>query len=444
MRAFIPHSDEEIRRMLKAVGVEKIDDLFDSVPEDCRLEGSLDLPRGLDEHGTVLAMEAIASRNRPAAEELSFLGGGIYDRITPALTRQMLSRPEFYTAYTPYQPEVAQGTLQVIYEFQTMIARLTGMDAANASLYDGPSALAEAILVAGAATRRNRVLLPASLQPSARRVVESYTAGQDYQIDTLPVNVAGELDTSAVEAALGEETAALVVQSPNYYGVLEDLSLLAPLAAAAGALLIVHTDPVSLALIEPPGSFGADIVTAEGQGLGLPMNYGGPGLGIMAVGKKYLRRLPGRLVGATTDSQGRTGYVLTLQTREQHIRREKATSNICTNQGLMMLAATVNMACFGEGGMKTLAENLAIGAATLAAGIETLEGFSLAFSGDFFQEFVVKTPVPTDGILAAGLGEGIHAGIPVIDDHHLLVCVSEKHRAPDLRRFLSFLKGVGS
>ncbi len=436
--------------MLAEVGVGSLDDLFSTVPEDCRWQGELPLAPGTGEHGTRRRMEELAGANRPASQGLSFMGGGVYSRVIPALTGQILARPEFYTAYTPYQPEVSQGTLQAIFEFQTMIARLTGMEAANASMYDGASALAEAALLAGAATRRSKLLVPRNLQPSCRRVVDTYTRGQDYVIEELPYDARGEIDGEAMEAALNDEIAAVLIQSPNFFGVLEDLETLIPRIQAAGALAVVHTEPSSLGILEPPGSFGADIVTGEGQSLGIPMSFGGPLLGIMAVGKKQLRRLPGRLVGSTVDGSGREGYVLTLQTREQHIRREKATSNICTNQGLMMLAATVYLAALGERGMTELAEGLARGAAGLAEKLEALPGYELAFAGDFYQEFVLRTPRPAAEILEAARERNIFPGIDLASDYPefegraLLITVADHHEAGDFDRLAEFLGGVAS
>ncbi len=450
MRGFVPHTEDEIHSMLAVIGVASIDELFASVPADCRLEGDLPLDPGLDEHGVTRRVTTLAAANRPAGAELSFLGGGVYDRIVPALMSQVLSRPEFYSAYTPYQPEVSQGTLQVIFEFQTMMARLMGMEVANASLYDGASALAEALLLAGNATRRRRLLLPASLQPGCRRVVETYVEGQGYEIATLPWTASGELDPAALESALDEDVAAVVVQSPNYFGVVEDLARLAPLVKASGALLVAHVEPSSLGVIEAPGRLGADVVTGEGQSLGLPMSFGGPHLGLMGVTKKQVRRLPGRLVGATEDAAGRPGYVLTLQTREQHIRREKATSNICTNQGLMALAATVYLSLLGEGGLRGLAAGLADRAGYLAERIASLPGYRLPFDGDIYQEFVIEGPLPAARIREAGREEGIHAGLalagdfPVLGENALLVTVSEKHGQAELDRFARFLAEVAS
>ena len=434
--------------MLEAVGVDSIEDLFTTVPDACRFEGDLDLAPGLDEHGVTKRMDELAATNRPAGARLNFMGGGVYDRVIPSVMAHVLARPEFYTAYTPYQPEVSQGTLQVIFEFQTLMARLTGMEVANASLYDGASALAEAVLLAGSATRRELCLLPASLQPECRRVAATYCGGLGYRFTAIDWDESGRMNQGALRHGLeyGEKVAAVVVQQPNHFGVVEDIEAIAPIVKAAGALLIVHAEPGSLALLDSPGAQGADVVTGEGQSLGLPMSFGGPYLGIIGVSKKLVRKLPGRLVGRTADDRGGEGYVLTLQTREQHIRREKATSNICTNQGLMALAATVYLSSLGESGLKTLARGLADRAGTLATAIEALPGYHLPLTGPIYQEFVVEAPVPAAEILAAGAERGIAGGIalgaefPTLGERALLVTVSEKHGTADLDRFVDFLK----
>ncbi len=445
MRGFLPHTEGEIRAMLDAIGVADIEDLFASVPAAARFRGDLALAPGLDEHGVGRRLGALAAMNAPVGALLNFTGGGAYDRIQPAVMAQILSRPEFYSAYTPYQPEVSQGTLQVIFEFQTLMARLTGMAVANASLYDGASALAEALLLAGAATGRRTLLLPASLEPGCRRVAATYAEGLGLTIRELPWDASGGLDAGALAAALDADTAAVVVQLPNHFGVVEDLAALAPRIKAAGALLLVHVEPSSLGVLEPPGAFGADVVTGEGQSLGLPLSFGGPYLGIMGVSRELVRRLPGRLVGRTVDAQGRPGFVLTLQTREQHIRREKATSNICTNQGLMALAATVYLAALGETGLRTLAEGLADRAGSLAARIERLPGYRLLFTGDIYQEFAIAGPLPAVELVRRGRARGIAAGLPLGEDFpalgpaSLLVTVSEKHGPEDLDRYVAFL-----
>ena len=451
MRPFVPHSEAEISDMLAEIGVPDIDALFESVPAACRSGGDLPIAPGLDEYSTAARLTGLASRNRPASAELSFLGGGSYDRIVPAMCAQILSRPEFHSAYTPYQPEVSQGTLQVIFEFQTMVARLYGMEAANASMYDGASAFAEALLMAGVATGRSLLLLPANLNPNCRSVAETYLAGQSYRLQTIPTGANGKIDIAALADLLSgceDPPAAVAVQSPNAFGVIEDLEKIGPLVAACGSLLIVHADPSSTALVRPPGEFGADIVTGEGQSLGLPMSYGGPGVGLMAVTKKWLRRLPGRLVGRTEDASGRPGFVLTLQTREQHIRREKATSNICTNQGLMALCASVYLAMLGESGLRGLAQGLADRAGYLAGRIEGIAGYRVPFAQDIYQEFVVLAPLPAEQIIERGLAAGIHAGIamsrvfPELGENALLVCVSERQTQADLDRFATFLEEV--
>jgi glycine dehydrogenase subunit 1 len=450
MRGFIPHSEAEIKAMLQVVGVGSVDDLFATVPDNCKFKGQLDMAPGLDEYSTAGRLKDLAESNRPAGGELSFLGGGIYDRIIPAVGAHILSRPEFYSAYTPYQPEVSQGTLQVIFEFQTLIARLTGMDVANASLYDGASALAEALLLAASATRRRKLLLPASLQPATRRVVELYLGNMEVELETIPWGDDGEIDRAALAGMLDDTIAGVVVQSPNYFGVVENLAELAPLIKGSGALLCVHVDPGSLALLEAPGTYGADVVTGEGQSLGLPMSWGGPLLGIMATTRKHVRKIPGRLVGRTTDTEGRDGYVLTLQTREQHIRREKATSNICTNQALMALAATVYMSTLGATGMETLSRGLADRAGYLADRLGELPGYRLQFPGEIYQEMVIQAPVTAARILAEGLELGIQAGIPLgsdfpqLGDNSLLITVSEKHSTTDLDRLVTFLGGFKS
>jgi len=445
MRGFLPHTDGEIRAMLDAIGVADIEALFASVPAASRWRGDLALAPGLDEYSVGVRLAALAALNAPVGALLNFTGGGAYDRIQPAVMSQILSRPEFYSAYTPYQPEVSQGTLQVIFEFQTLMARLTGMAVANASLYDGASALAEALLLAAAATGRRTLLVPAALEPGCRRVAATYAGGQGLAIRELPWDARGGLDGPALAAALDGDTAAVVVQSPNHFGVVEDLAAIAPRVKAAGALLCVHVEPSSLGVLEPPGSFGADVVTGEGQSLGLPLSFGGPWLGIMGVSRDLVRRLPGRLVGRTVDAQGRPGFVLTLQTREQHIRREKATSNICTNQGLMALAATVYLAALGEAGLRSLAEGLADRAGHLAARIERLPGYRLPFAGDIYQEFVVQAPLPAAELLRRGRERGIAAGLPLGEDfpalgpNSLLVTVSEKQGPAELDRFVAFL-----
>src|SRR5712692_3036480 len=327
---YIPNTPAQQRDMLSAIGVGSIEDLLARVPPKARLSRPLDLPAPMAEQDLVRHMRQLAAENADADSYACFLGGGAYDHMIPSPISHLISRGEFFTAYTPYQPEASQGTLRTIYEYQTMIAELTGMDVANASIYDGASSLAEAALMARAVTGRTEILLAAGVNPRYRQVTATYGAGSGLRLREAPAPN-GVLDAEAARKLCGPKTAALVVQSPNFYGCVEDLAGTAEIAHAAGALLIVVADPVNLGLLEAPGRLGADVVVGEGQGLGVPLSYGGPYLGVFAAKHDFVRRMPGRLVGATVDRDGHRGFVLTLQTREQHIRRDKATSNICTN-----------------------------------------------------------------------------------------------------------------
>ena len=337
--------------MLAAVRASSVDDLFSEIPEDVRRREPLALPAGLSEHEVVAELRRLAGEDVPATQLVSFLGAGIYDHYVPAVVDAVISRGEFLTAYTPYQPERSQGVLQTIFEFQTAICELTGMDVSNASMYDGGTALAEASILAGVQTRRGEVVLSAGVHPEYRQVLATESAGYGPRPRTVGLRAGATTDLEALAAAVGEGTAAVVVQQPNFFGALEDVPAIAELAHAAGALLVVVADPVSLGLLEAPGKLGADIVVGEAQALGNAMNFGGPGLGYMAVTTKLMRRIPGRLVGETLDLEGRRGFVLTLQTREQHIRRDKATSNICSNHALNALATLVYLSWLGKQGL---------------------------------------------------------------------------------------------
>ncbi|MFW6039592.1 MAG: aminomethyl-transferring glycine dehydrogenase subunit GcvPA, partial [Gemmatimonadota bacterium] len=354
--SFVPHSDADRRAMLSKVGVADVEDLYSDIPAGLRLGRDLDVPTALSEWEAVRGVVELAARN---AELVSFAGGGMYDHYVPAAVDHIIRRSEFYTAYTPYQPEVAQGTLQVIYEFQTMICELTGMDVANASMYDGPTATAEATVMARSVRRRDRVFAARSLHPHSRKVTNTYLEGLGNELELIDYGPDGLLDLDALKGALAasdDDVAAVLVQYPNFFGGIESLAPIAEAVHEAGALLVVQADPVLLPVLRSPGALGADVVTAEGQPLGNPPSYGGPVVGLFAASEKLVRKMPGRIVGATVDEEGRRGYVLTLQTREQQIRRERATSNICTNQGLMALAATVYMALVGRSGLRQVAE----------------------------------------------------------------------------------------
>ena len=447
--SYVQNTDMDRREMLDAVGAGSIEDLLGPVPEDLRVEGRLELGGPLSEAETAERIGRLASINRPASKMISFLGGGIYDRYIPATVRYVLSRSEFYTSYTPYQAEVSQGTLQAIFEYQTMIARLTGMEAANASMYDGATSLAEAVLMACGIRRCDRVLVPAALSPNYRSVIDSYAEGRKIAVESVPFTDGGRTDAAALGEMLSKKTAAVVLAQPNYLGMIEDAQGLAEKVHGAGAMLIALVDPVSLALIEPPGGYDADVVVGEGQSLGIPQGFGGPLLGFMATRKKYMRKCPGRLISMTTDVDGRRGFTMTLQTREQHIRREKATSNICTNEGLMALAATVYLSTVGESGFREVALQSASKARTLYRMMSEIEGVELPFGEDFFQEFVYVPPVPP-GRLAEEAGErGILPGIPLggdfpsLGENALLAAVTEKRTREDLELLCGVLSGEG-
>lgn len=447
--SYVQNTDEDRKKMLELIGVSSLDELLEPVPERFRVEGELDLPGRMSESEIVDRFREIASGNRPSSEMASFLGGGIYDRVIPATVRFVLSRNEFYTSYTPYQAEVSQGTLQAIYEYQSMICGLTGMDVANASLYDGATALAESILMACAVRKKNLVLLPSSLPRRIRDVLKSYSVGKSVELRYLPYTDRGTVDIEELEKALTPEVAAVVTAQPNYFGVVEDTSRIAGIVNESPALMIAYVEPVSLALLSPPGEYGADIAVGEGQSLGLPQSFGGPLIGFIAAREKYVRKCPGRLISGTVDVDGRRGYVMTLQTREQHIRREKATSNICTNQGLCALAATVYLSTLGEEGFREVALQSASKSRALYDMLTEIPGFRPVFSGDFFQEFILELPVGADRFIEIARKEGLLPGIPVgsdfpeLGDSALLVSVTEKRKREELELYRDIAAGIG-
>jgi len=435
--------------MLHALGIESEDELFASIPVEHRLRDLLAMETGRTEPELMRSFRERAAANRPAAAAVSFLGGGVYDHAVPAAVRNIASRPEFATAYTPYQAEVSQGTLQVIFEFQTHVSRLTELPVANASMYDAATALAEAVLMAARVTRRNTVLLPASLNPRYRAVVERYCEGQSIALRSVPLSEAGDIDAAALRDRLDESVAGVVVQTPGYFGVIEKPWTFSDAVHDAGALLVAVTDPISLSILRAPGSWGADIAVGEAQPLGGDMNFGGPLLGIMACTNKLIRRMPGRIVSASTDVDGRDAYVLTLQTREQHIRREKASSNICSNQGLMATRATVYLSLLGETGFVELGRSCFAAAHQLAAMIDALDGYGLRYRGPFFREFVVTCRRDASDVVHAARERGVFAGIPLSRyfgpsrRRELLVAVTEKHNTADFELLCEALAPAG-
>jgi glycine dehydrogenase subunit 1 len=419
--------------MLERIGVGSAAELFDDIPAQCRDPG-LTLPPPLSELELQRELAEMAGRNRPAGQMPCFLGAGAYRHFTPAVVDHVIRRGEFATAYTPYQAEISQGTLQAIFEFQSLVCELTGMDVANAGMYDGASALAEACLMAVRISGRRRLALLSTLNPAFERVVRTYAAGHDLAIDVI----------EPVDVALTEEHACFVVQQPNFFGYLEDAVALAGKSRQAGALYIVVPDPVSLGMFRPPGEYGADIVVAEGQALGVPLSFGGPYVGLFACRSEHIRQMPGRLVGRTQDVEGRTGYVLTLQTREQHIRRERATSNICTNEQLVALAVTVYLCAMGKQGLRQVAELCYHKSHYAAARIAALPGYSLPLMGTFFQEFVVRCPRPPREINAALLDRGIIGGLDVSDriESGLLFCVTELNSRHEIEKLVAALAEI--
>jgi glycine dehydrogenase subunit 1 len=424
---YIPNSPDERAAMLQNLGAAHIEELFQQIPENLRLNEPIGIGEALSEPDLIAYFRDLAGRN--ATDYQSFLGAGAYAHFIPVIIDSLISRSEFFTAYTPYQPELSQGTLQYIFEFQTMTCQLTGMEVANASLYDGSTGLAEAVLMAQRVTRRDQFVLANSVHPQYREVVELYTRHMGLQFDTAHQSDSGTIDVNTLR--IDKETAAVVVQSPNFFGCIEDLQAIADAAHEAGALLIVAVaEGISFGALKSPGACGADIVVAEGQSFGIPLSFGGPYCGMFATLEKYIRQMPGRLVGETKDRHGRRGYVLTLTTREQHIRREKATSNICTNQGLFALMATIYLATMGRKGVQEVARQNLQKAHYAAAEIAKLDGYALQFPAPFFNEFVVRTPQPASEITGRLLDKKIIGGI-ALDRYYpdlkdaLLLCVTE-------------------
>ncbi len=436
--AYVPHTPEDVRAMLEVIGADSVDQLFDTIPEAVRLGRDLDLPPGLSEEEVRRFLADLAAENITQADLVSFLGGGVYDSIIPAACDAISSRSEFLTAYTPYQAEVSQGTLQVIYEWQTFISRLTGLPVANASMYDGSTALGEALCLAlGAARRKRRIVLPGTLNPRWRRVAWTMLRGFDAEIVTAPVGADGTTDPAALADLVNDDTAAVVIQNPNYLGLVEPAADLADAARAHGAMVVAAVNPVSLSVLKTPGEFGADIAVGEAQPFGVPCQAGGPLLGFFATSEKLTRRIPGRVVGRTVDRHGADAYVLTLQTREQHIRREKATSNICSNMGLNATRATVYLAMLGGTGLQELGEANLVRLAALRREVERIDGVELPFPGPAFNETVIRLPRPARAFCEHARAFGLLAGIPLdgvagCTENDLLVAVTEKRTAEDI------------
>lgn len=442
---YLPMTDRDRADMLRTIGVDSVEELFRDIPEPIRYRGTLPMSGALDEISLLKHMKQLASRNADTSQYASFLGAGLYDHHVPVVINHMISRSEFYTAYTPYQPEISQGELQAIFEFQSYICELTGMKVANASMYDGATALAEAGALASGATQRKQIVISRAVHPEAREIMR--TTARGLNLNVLEVDYAdGVTDLEQLKAAVTDDTAAVIVQSPNFFGCIEDLAAIEPIAHSSKALFVVSTNPMSLGLLEAPGKLGADIVVGDAQPLGIHPAFGGPTCGFFAVSEPLMRRMPGRIVGQTVDRDGKRGFVLTLQAREQHIRREKATSNICSNQALLALCASIYLSTMGKEGMREVGSLNLQKSHYAARELAKLEGPSLPFTAPFFNEFVVSLPANAniadlnERLLEAGFIGGLDLGryYPELQNH-MLVAVTEKRTKAEIDEFTARL-----
>ena len=433
MSRYTSATDADRQEMLEAIGASSIDELFDAVPEAVRLGRPLDLPPGKPEQEVYGRLRDLAARNVSTEDEISFLGAGMYDHYVPSLIDSILSRSEFLTPYTPYQPEISQGGLQVMFEFQTAISELTGLPVSNASVYEGPSAFAAAAYLAKLHNKRTRFLVSAGVQPQARETLATTSAGWGTTIEELPL-----ADGVTQVPEIGDDVSAVLVQYPNFLGAVEDLQPLTDAAHAAGALMIVLCDPLTLGVLKPPGEYGADVAVGEGQSLGNRLDFGGPSFGFFAAQETYLRRMPGRIAGETRDVDGRRGFVLTLQTREQHIRREKATHNICTAQALNALAGVIYLSWLGRRGLVELGELLLQRTAYARTAVSALEGVELLHEQPVVREFAVRLDAPVDAVIDRCAAEGVNPGFPLAGDG-LLIAITEQRSREDIDRLVSVL-----
>ncbi|KAB7706691.1 aminomethyl-transferring glycine dehydrogenase subunit GcvPA [Bacillus aerolatus] len=439
---YLPDTKQDQEEMLSFLGISSTDELFEDIPPEIRLKGELNIPAAIPEPQLLKKMHELASQNKNANQYPTFLGAGTYDHYIPSVVNHMISRSEFYTAYTPYQPEISQGELQAIFEFQTMVCELTGMDVANSSMYDGFTSLAEAASLAVASTKRSKVLISKAVHPESRAIINPVSAGQGYTVEEVDL-AADVTDLVKLQEQIDQDTAAVIVQYPNFFGSIEDLAEMKKTTEANGALFIVSANPLALALLQAPGKLGADIVIGDMQPLGIPMSFGGPHCGYFAVHKKFMRKIPGRIVGQTKDEQGKRGFVLTLQAREQHIRRDKATSNICSNQALNALASSVCMTALGKQGVRHMAQ-LNIEKADYMAKRLQEKGFMIMNQSPFFNEFVVELPRPVKEVnaklLEAGMIGGFDLGSDYGFDNQMLIAVTEQRTKEEIDQFVEVLE----
>lgn len=445
---YIPHTADDVREMLGAIGVTRVEELFSTIPEKLRLKEPLNLPRALSEPELMAEMAGLAARNTNSAAVPSFLGAGAYHHYSPTLVNTLIQRSELLTPYTPYQAEIAQGTLQIIFEFQTMVANVLGFDLANASMYDGSTAMAEAALMAMRITKRKGLVVAHTVHPEYRATLENIVTPPGAKVQLAAFTSAGTVDLDRLKTQVVSDTAAVIVQSPNFFGGIESLQKIADIAHAAGALcVVVITDPTCLGLLKSPGSQGADIAVAEGQSFGVGLQFGGPNVGLFATKMQFLRMMPGRLVGETVDAEGRRGYALAFATREQHIRREKATSNICTNQALCATAATIYMATIGKQGLKQVATLSLERAVQLCERLSKIKGITFPFSAPIYNESVVRLPRAATDVVAALSQKNILGGVALArwypdQPNDLLMCTTELTRPDHIEKLATALEGI--
>ncbi len=442
---YLPLTDEDRQEMLAKIGVKSADDLFSDIPAEVRLQRELDLPPAISESEVLKHLNSLAAKNKHFHNCVSFMGAGVYDHFIPSIVSHITGRSEFYTCYTPYQPEISQGILQAIFEYQTMICQLTGMDVANASMYDGGTAVAEGAVMGCGATRRSKALVSKSVSPFYREVLRNYFSSRGLDLEEIPVKD-GYTDKSELEKMLGDDVASVILQQPNFFGLVEDMDNVADMIHSHKAVFVVSVDPLSLALLKSPADYGADIVVGEGQSLGVPASFGGPLLGIMASRSKFVRQLPGRIAGETVDSEGNRGFVLTLQTREQHIRREKAASNICSNEALVALGASVYMAAMGPSGLREVAGQCLQKAGYAREKIAALDGFEDVFPGPVFKEFAIKVPGDPAELNKKLLEKDILGGVDLTPfypemKNTMLFAVTEKRTREEIDSLVRELEG---
>jgi glycine dehydrogenase subunit 1 len=443
---YLPQTDQDKREMLDALGIQSIDELFADIPEEVRFKGEMKISEALSEPELVRYFQGLSDKNVNFTTHVNFLGAGVYQHYIPSVVNHMLLRGEFFTAYTPYQPEISQGELQAIFEFQTMVCELTGMEVANSSMYDGATSLAEAAMMAAGHTGKKRVISSRAVHPEARGVLNTYAYGQGVELVEAGYNSDGVTDLAALEALIDENTGAVVVQYPNFFGNVEDLAAIEKIVHGKGALLIVSANPLALGVLEAPGKLGADIVVGDMQPFGIPASFGGPHCGYFATSSKLMRKMPGRIVGQTKDENGKRGFVLTLQAREQHIRREKATSNICSNQALLALAASISLTALGKQGVQEMAM-MNLQKAHYAKQTLKAKGLEVVFTAPFFNEFVVKLSKPVADVNKQLLERGIIGGYDLGLDYpelagHMLIAVTELRTKQEIDTLAQELEAI--